>query len=170
MHATESKVVKHAKMCGFQCHDTHALSLVLQTVWEQVNQDADNDPAVENDQTPANFDARLREFVRAHLTEEDRCDLVNGLRNCKKPRSIPAQAFWHKFKELNGCVEWLPGNEPALTEAQMKQAFHDAMPEKWRERFSDAGDTVTNQTMAEMVHHFRAMESAANRRMTENNE
>ena len=139
-------------------------------MWEQVNQDADNNPAVDNDQTPANFDARLREFIPVHSTEEDRYDLVNGLRNCKKPRSIPIQAFWYKFKELNGYVEWLPGNEPALTEAQMKQAFHDAMPEKWRERFSNAGNTVTNQTMAEMVHCFGAMENAANRRMMENDE
>jgi hypothetical protein len=33
----------------------------------------------------------------------------------------------------------LPGNEASLNKEQIKQAFYDAMPSAWRERYIQAG-------------------------------
>ena len=146
-----------------------ALSMVLSSVWNQVNQNADADATVDNDQTPEHFDARLKEFIRIHSTAEDRYELAQDLRTACKRRDLPVQAFWYKLREVNTYIDWLPGNEPALNDNQLRQAFHDAMPPTWRERFTNAGNSIATLTMAETVRYFRTQEHHAARKMTENN-
>ena len=145
-----------------------SLSLVLRTIWEQINQDADADPNVNNTETPANFDTRLREFIAVHATADDHYESAQFLRACRKPLSLPVQAFWYKLREYNSYIEWIPGNEPMLNEQQMHQAFHDAMPPTWRECFANAGNSVATMTRTEIVRYFRYQESQATKKMAEN--
>jgi len=60
-------------------------------------------------ETVVQFDLKLKEFVAAHATTEDRYDLVQQLRTAKKPRVVTVQAFWYRLREINTYVEWLPG-------------------------------------------------------------
>jgi hypothetical protein len=140
-----------------------SLSIVLATIWEQVRDDALN-----NDETVANFDNRAKDLLAVHATSDDRYDLVQQLRAIRKPRELPVQAFWYKLKEFNSYIDWLPGTEPALTEGQLKQTFHDSMPITWRERFANAGNTVLALAMAEMVRYFRKQENQAFKKGLEN--
>ena len=117
-------------------------------------------------ETVVQFDLKLKEFVAAHATTEDRYDLVQQLRTAKKPRMVTVQAFWYRLREINTYVEWLPGAEPPLTEPQQKQAFYDSMPAKWQERFISAGH-IAALTMAQMVRYFRQQEALAIRREQE---
>ena len=61
------------------------MTLALSTVWEQIDQDAHADPTVDNTQTIAHFSDRWHEFIAAHLTEEDRCELVQFLHKTQSP-------------------------------------------------------------------------------------
>ena len=74
------------------------------------------------------FTEALKMFIAVHATADDRHDLLQQLRNPKKPSNHHVQSFWYPMRELNGYVDWLPGNESALDDAQLKQAFYDAMP------------------------------------------
>lgn len=147
---------------------SRALSPVLLSVWEQLNQEANNNPLVNNTQTVNHFDSRFREMIAVHATQEDRYDLVQALRACRKPRELPVQTFWYKLREFNSYIDWIPGNEPALNEQQVKQALHDAMPPTWRERFANAGNSLAGMTMAQVVQYFRKQEDQATRKMNEN--
>ena len=149
---------------------SRSLSPVLLTDWEQLNQEADNDPNVNNIATVNHFDSRLREMIAVHATSDNRYELVQSLRACRKPRDLPVQTFWYKLREFNSYVDWIPGNEPALNEQQVKQAFHDAMPPTWQERFANAGNSLVGMTMAQVVQYFRKQEDQAARKMNENNQ
>ena len=139
-----------------------SLSLVLSTVWVQINNDADTNAAVDNSETLAHFDERIREFIAAHSTAEDRYELVQHLRAARKPRRTVVQSFWYLLREYNSFVDWMPGTEPALNETQLKQAVHDAMPPPWKERFGNSGKSIASLTTAEMVQCFRKQEKQAN--------
>ena len=143
---------------------------VLRVTWDQVNQEADNNPDVDNTMTIENFDARLREFIAAHATAEDRYNLVQHLRACGKPRELPVQSFWYKLREFNSYVAWIPGTEPALNEQQMRQAFYDAMPPTWRKWFANLGNSVGSTSMVVVVCYFRQQEREATRKMQDNNQ
>ena len=148
---------------------SRSLSIVLQSIWDQVNDDANADAAIDNTETADHFDDRLRDFIAVHSTAEDRHELVQQLRGpSKKPCKIPVQSFWYRMRELNGYAQWLPGNEPVLTEDQLKQAFYDAMPSAWQERFINSGGSVATKTMAELVRYFRKQEALAVKKMQEN--
>jgi hypothetical protein len=143
------------------------LSVVLRAVWDQLIVEAVPDAA---EVTADQFDQRLKEFIAAHATAEDRYDLVQQLRTARKPRTITVQALWYRLREINTYVDWLPGAEPPLTEPQQKQAFYDAMPSKWQERFISAGNSIAALTMAQMVRYFRQQETLAIKREQENSQ
>ena len=105
------------------------LSIVLQGTWDNIIDDDANQAETTN-----NFDARIRDFIAAHCAEEDRYEAVQELRKCRKPRTMIVQTFKYELQARNGYIEWLPGNEPALNDDQIKQALHDAMPPSWKER------------------------------------
>ena len=73
-------------------------------MWEQINTDADNDAAVDNTQTVDNFDARLREFIQVHATADDRYELAQYLRACRKPRDITVPNSVSLTCSLDGCL------------------------------------------------------------------
>ena len=62
----------------------------------------------------------------------------------------------------------MPGDEMMLSEEQLKQAFYDAMPNTWRERFLSAGKTVHDNSFAEVVHYFCQQESLVAKKIIAN--
>ena len=56
-----------------------------------------------------------------------------------------------------------PCIEPKLTSEQLKHAFYDAQPERWRRRFTDANMKVSRQTAPQILHYFPEQESYAAR-------
>ena len=134
------------------------LSLVLRSVWDQIIADA---PAGAPE-TEATFAERAKEFIAVHATVEDRHDLIQQLRVVRKPRDMLVQAFWYRLREINAYVEWLPGNENELNNDQLKQAFYDAMPATWKERFVNAGNSISTLALAQVIRYFRQQENQAN--------
>jgi hypothetical protein len=147
-----------------------SLPFVLLSEWEQLNSEADQAETVDNTTTIVNFDARLREFIEAHATADFRYELAQFLRSCHKPMNLPVHTFSYKLREFNSYIEWIPGTKPKLNDQQLKQAFHDAMPPTWRDRFANAGNTVTTLSMPQLLQYFRTQEEQAARKMLENNQ
>ena len=141
------------------------LSPVLQGVWQQIITDT---PAGEVAETVAHFDNRIRELVAVHSTEEDQHDLLQQLRNARKPRELPVQTFFYRLRELNDCVPWLPGAAVSLPANELRQAFYDAMPQTWKDRFQQAGNSNVTMPYAQMVRYFRQQENLATKRQMEN--
>ena len=112
-------------------------------------------------QTQADFDLRLRAFIAANATSEDRHELVLQLRRPSKPHNLSVQAFYYRLVELNGYVSWLPGDELPLTPVSIKQAFYDGMPPTWRERFIQAGHSQPLVNQAALSRYFRMQEKLA---------
>ena len=101
------------------------ISPILRSVWDQVLEAGDDQVLVD---TIEGFTEALKMFIAVHATADDCHDLLQQLCNPKKPCDHHVQSFWYRMRELNGYVDWLPGNESALDDAQLKQAFYDAMP------------------------------------------
>jgi hypothetical protein len=162
--------------CCSRPHPAHyevfprSLPFVLLSEWEQINAEADQADDVDNTTTIANFDTRLREFFQAHATADYRYELAQFLRSCHKPMNLPVHTFSYKLREFNSYIEWIPGTEPKLNDHQLKQAFHDAMPPTWRDRFANAGNTVTTLSMSQLLQYFRTQKEQASRKMQENNQ
>jgi hypothetical protein len=129
-----------------------SLPFVLLSEWEQLKSEADQAANVDNTTTIANFDARLREFIQAHATAEYRYELPQS--------TVLSQA--DEPREGDSYIELIPGTEPKLNEQQIKQAFH-AMPPTWRDRFANAGHSVT--TMSQILQYFRTQEEQTARKM-----
>jgi len=120
------------------------LSITLAAIWSQLVQDQREDSAEE-------FDATLQDFIGCHATAEDRHDLVAQLMKPTKPRNVTVQAFYYRLRELNEYVSWLPGEAAPLDEAQFKKAFYDGMPEIWKQRIVNAGQSQNTMRMQEVV-------------------
>ena len=139
------------------------ISAVLRTAWDMIAHDEGPQETVEA------FDQCLRNFIGSHSTEEDCHDLIAQLCAPRKPREILVQSFCCRLREVNGCVNWLPGDEPSLAQDQMKQAFFDSMPSAWRDQSDEAGQSNSHMTLAQALWHFRKQENLAIRKQAENN-
>ncbi len=71
------------------------------------------------------------------------------------------QAFYYCLRELNGYAPWLPGNKTLLNEEQIKQAFYDAMPSTWHERYIQASHSSVAMTVAQLLRYFCEQEHLA---------
>ena len=138
------------------------ISFVLRAIWDNIIQD------IPNDATEEEFDLCLKDFIAAHVTAEDRHDLLSQLRMARKPRDVQVQTFFYRMREINEYIPWMPGNEPALTNDQIKQAFYDAMPNTWRDRYLSAGRSVHTDSLAQLVQYFRQQETLTIKKQLEN--
>ena len=129
---------------------------ILRVLWDKLIQDLQGPDYHEDEPT---FDLVVRSFIALYATEEDRYDLVQLLRNpAQKPKQLSVQSFNYKLQELNEFVEWMPGQEPKLTDLQLRQGLHNVMPNMWKQRFSDADSTVSSNTSTQLVRYFRVQE------------
>ena len=139
------------------------LSIPLTAVWDQVVAGLNDDA-----HTVANFDQAIQDFIACHATEQDRHDLVRQLLHPTKPRDLGVQAFYYRLLELNSAVPLLPGTDAPLTNEQLKQAFYDGMPVRWKDRFVNSGSQITQMATSEIVRYFRSQENQALVRQREN--
>jgi hypothetical protein len=144
------------------------LSMMLEPVWNHLMEEARNDVTVDNAETEANFDLRLKDFIAVHSTSSDCHEWLQSLRTEKKTREMGTQNFWYRLIDINKQIEWLPGFEPVLNDDQIKQAFYDAMPLTWKTFFVNAGKVLQESTMAEVARYFKNQENNANQKQLEN--
>jgi hypothetical protein len=145
------------------------LSMMLEPVRNHLMEEARTDNDVDDAETEANFDLHLKEFIAVHSTSSDHHEWLQSLQTETKPREMGVQKFWYRLIDINKQIEWLPGFEPVLTDDQIKQAFYNAMPVTWRDRYVHSGKVFQESKMAEVAQYFRSQENNANQKQQENN-
>jgi hypothetical protein len=93
-----------------------------------------------------------------HSTEDDQHELVSVICYASKPEDMKVQTFFYHLKELNDYIDWLPGEEPALTDAQLNLAFYNRMPGSWCMHYAISGWLAHTTTRAELLHYFCVQE------------
>ena len=66
-------------------------------------------------------------------------------------------------------ADWLPGHMPVLTTEELKQAYHDQMPDPWIERLAATGHTVPEEMMNTLQAYFSQQETLVKRIEDANN-
>jgi hypothetical protein len=156
IHKVDGQVGDHdnKKLSSYKQVLPRTLSIPLVGVWEQVVVEY-NQANPDEDESLASFAKTLKAFFACHSTEDDRHELVSVIRYAQKPENMKVQPFFYRLKELNDYVNWPPGDEPALTEAQLNLAFYNGMPSRWRVRHAISGRSAHTTTRAELLHYFR---------------
>jgi hypothetical protein len=144
------------------CIFPRTLSTVLQSIWDVIIDVGDY-----NEDTDG-FDEALLMFIASHCTAEDRHNLVQQLRKPHKPREVNCLPFYYRLLELNNYVEWMPGTEEFLTEDQLRQSFYDGMPGPWHDKFVNAGNIVSDVTIAKHTHYSCQQEKLSLRKQHDN--
>lgn len=139
------------------------LSNVLRPIWDVIVSDQDEIAESED-----GFEEAIKEFIATHADSQDRHELVKQLRTAVKPMNLSVQAFYYRLLEINQMVVWLPGNVDRLDDNQLKHVLHDAMPETWRDRFMNAGNSIDTSTLAQVLRYFRQQENRALRKARDN--
>jgi hypothetical protein len=159
IHKIDGQVGDHdnKKLQSYKQVLPRTLFIPLVGVWEQVVVEY-NKANPDEDETLASFAKTLKAFFACHSTEDDWHELVSVIRYAQKPENMKVQPFFYRLKELNDYVNWLPGDEPALTEAQLNLAFYNGMPSYWHVRHVISGRSAHTTTRAELLHYFRVQE------------
>ena len=118
----------------------------------------------------AQLEQSIQVLIAAFAVDADRHALLQYLRQGfpKKPKWITVQVLVTLFQELNSVADWLPGHMPILTEEELKQAYHDRMPNPWIEWLAATGRTVPGETLHSRS-YFSQQETLAKRIEDANN-
>ena len=112
----------------------------------------------------------IQALIAAFAVDADRHALLQYLRHgSKKHKRITVQVLVTLFQQLNGMADWLPGHMPVLTAEELKQAYHDRMPNPWIERLAATGRTVPKEMMNTLRASFSQQETLAKRIEDANN-
>ena len=96
----------------------------------------------------AQLEQSIQALIAAFTVDADQHALLQYLQQgSKKPKQITVQVLVTLFQQLNGMADWLPGHMPVLTAEELKQAYHDRMPNPWIERLAATGRTVPRESM-----------------------
>jgi hypothetical protein len=71
---------------------------------------------------------------------------------------MKVQTFFYRLKELNDYIDWLPGGEPTLPDAQLNLAFYNSMPGLWRVCYAISGWSAHTTMCSELLHYFWVQE------------
>jgi hypothetical protein len=114
------------------------MSMALHGYWKQVVQEYD-EAHKDSITTLDKFNLVLQTFFAGHATEDDHHDLLESLCLAIKLKMMKVQTFFYCIKEMNDCMEWLPGHEEKLSESQLNLAFYNRLPGSWRAKYMIAG-------------------------------
>ena len=119
----------------------------------------------------AQLEQSIKALIAAFAVDADRHALLQYLRQGvpKKPKRITVQVLVTLVQQLNNVADWLPGQMPILTDAELKQAYHDRMPSAWTERLAATGRTVPAEDLQSLRLYFSQQEALAKRLEDANN-
>ena len=110
----------------------------------------------------AQLEQSIQALIEAFTVDADQHALLQYVRQGpKKPKRITVPVLITLFQQLNGVVDWLPGNMPILTADKLKQAYHDRMPNPWIEQLVATGHTVPVETLHTLRVNFGQQETLA---------
>jgi hypothetical protein len=141
------------------------LSIPLRATWDNI---VAEHPLKAGTRNVQGFQGLICLFIKAHATDDDRCELVDYLRHAPKPRTMGVCPYYYRLRDLNKQVPWLPGTKAKLTTIQLDQAFHDGMPHAWQDRYANAGHSIATDNHADILHFFCKQQATVNRSVKAN--
>ena len=109
----------------------------------------------------AQLEQSINALIAAFAVDADRHALLQYL--CqgfpKKPKRITVQVLITLFQQLNSVADWLPSNMPILTKEELRQAYHDRMPNPWIEQLAATGRTVPRESLHDLRSYFMQQET-----------
>ena len=111
----------------------------------------------------AQLEQSIKALIAAFAVDADRHALLQYLHQGvpKKPKRITVQVLLTLVQQLNNVADWLPSQMPILTDAELKQAYHDRMPSAWTERLAATGRTVPGEELSSLRLYFSQQEALA---------
>ena len=109
----------------------------------------------------AQLEQSIQALIVAFTVDADRHALLQYLQqgSTKKPKRIMVQVLITLFQQLNSMADWLPGHMPILTAEELKQAYHDRMPNSWIEWLAATGCTVPGESLYSLRSYFAQQET-----------
>jgi hypothetical protein len=108
-------------------------------------------PIAEDDKTVAQFEAVLQLLYRKYVSAEARDIQFEYFRTLRKPLKSSPLEHSSRMLTLARYGNKLPGNEPALTEEQVKKCIFQSYPTKWQQQFIRSGQRVATSTLSDIV-------------------
>ena len=107
---------------------------------------------------PLDFRVHIDQFIHSFCMPSSRAQQISYVRLLKKSRSDDVAFFKIAQETLLDFATWMPGDEEIPNEAECKRIFFDAMPFKWHENFTMAGNDAATKSFSEIEQYMHLQE------------
>ena len=105
--------------------------------------------------TVPEFTNRVEQCYFSYCNDDARDTMFDYLRALKKPYKMEAGAHADRIEILAKYANRLPGNEPKLTDDQIKVIVFKSFPAKWLHQYTQSGHRIANATLQEMIQYMK---------------
>ena len=105
--------------------------------------------------TVPEFTNRVGQLYLSYCSDDARDAMFEYLRAFKKPYKMEAGAHADRIEILAKYANRLPGNEPALTDDQIKVIIFKSFPAKWQHQYIQSGHKIVNSTLQEIIQYMK---------------
>jgi hypothetical protein len=126
-------------------------------------------PIAEVEKTPDRFEIVLQQLYRKYVGAEARDIQFEYFRTLRKPLKSNPLDHSSRMLTLARYGNKLPGNDPALTDEQVKKCIFQSFPAKWQQQFIRSGQRVANTPLSDIVEFMSNEKSFADSQDTTRN-
>jgi transposase InsO family protein len=142
------------------------LNTTLANMWFTMMTRAEQDDAEDDEdkdkRSITSFHASARAFIALVAEASDQHDLYQQLTSRNTlPRDLDVNIFYQRLLTLNSYIDWMPGRHKAMSDEDLKTAFHDAMPIAWQNSLEQANEDHADMTINRLVSYMRHRQKRA---------
>jgi hypothetical protein len=108
-------------------------------------------PIAEADKTPARFELALQTMYRKYVGAEARDVQFEYYRSIQKPLKSSTLDHSSRMLTLARYGNKLPGNEPELTDEQIKKCIFSSFPLTWQQQYIRSGQRVAATPLSDII-------------------
>jgi hypothetical protein len=109
------------------------------------------DPIADQDKTVARFEQTIQELYRKYVGAEARDTQIEYYKTLRKPMKMNPLDHSSRMLTLARYGNKLPGNEPPLTDQQIKKCIFHSFPSKWQQQFIRSGQQVSMTMLSDII-------------------
>ena len=103
------------------------------------------------DKTPTHFELALQEMYRKYVGAEARDVQFEYYRSIQKPLKASTLDHSSRMLTLARYGNKLPGNEPVLTDDQVKKCIFSSFPLTWQQQYIRSRQRVANTPLSDII-------------------
>jgi hypothetical protein len=109
------------------------------------------DPIADQDKTVARFEQTIQELYHKYVGAKARDTQIEYYKTLRKPMKMNPLDHSSQMLTLARYGNKLPGNEPPLTEQQIKKCIFHSFPSKWQQQFIRSGQQVSMTILLDII-------------------